>query len=118
MDHHDIEVRGMRIKVARSFFARLAGLLGRRALAPDEGLLLASCSNIHTFFMRFAIDVVFLDSDGLILAIHRDVKPWRIKAMRRAHACLELAGGGALRAGLKAGQRLSGLANHRLAVVQ
>ncbi len=118
MDHHDIEVRGMRIKVARSFFARLAGLLGRRALAPDEGLLLAPCSNIHTFFMRFAIDVVFLDSDGLILSIHRDVKPWRVKAMRRAHACLELAAGGALRAGLAVEQRLARLAQHRLVVVQ
>ncbi|NHZ88130.1 DUF192 domain-containing protein [Massilia sp. CCM 8733] len=108
----------MRIKVARSFGARLAGLLGRRALAPDEALLLAPCSNMHTFFMRFAIDVVFLDSDGLILAIHRGVKPWRVRAMRRAHACLELAGGGALRAGLTVGQRLARLANHRLDVVR
>lgn len=118
MDNHEIEVRGMRIKVARSFGARLAGLLGRRALAPEEGLLLTPCSNIHTFFMRFAIDVLFLDSDGLILAIHRDVKPWRIKAMRHAHACLELPDGGAVRAGLTVGQRLARLAQHRLGVVQ
>ncbi|NHZ35294.1 DUF192 domain-containing protein [Massilia rubra] len=116
MDKRCVEVRGIRISVAYSFGARLVGLLGRRALAPDEGLLLAPCSNIHTLFMRFAIDVVFLDSEGLILAIHRDVKPWRVRAARRAYACLELAGGGALRAGLAVDQRLARLASHRLAV--
>ena len=52
----------MRIHVARSFLQRARGLLGRAPLAADEALLIRPCSSIHTFGMRFAIDVVFIDA--------------------------------------------------------
>lgn len=109
-------VDGMRVMLAQRFLARLVGLLGRRGLAPDEALLLAPCNNIHTFFMRFHIDVVFLDKDGAVLAIVPALRPWRVAAARRAHACLELASGGAHRFGLTVGQRLPQLAAASLAV--
>ncbi|MGV7209602.1 DUF192 domain-containing protein [Oxalobacteraceae bacterium A2-2] len=110
-----IQLNGLRITIARSFLQRLVGLLGRRALAPDEALLLLPCSNIHTAWMRFAIDVVFLDRDGAILSVSEGVPPWRAAALRRAHSCLELASGGARRHGLAPGQHWPQLAAASLA---
>lgn len=103
-------VNGMQVVPAQRFLARLVGLLGQRALAPDHALWLAPCNNVHTFFMRFAIDVVFIHRDGTVLAIVPHLKPWRIAAARRAYGCLELAAGGAGRFGLAVGQRLPQLA--------
>lgn len=99
----------LQLKTASTFLQRLVGLLGRRAMAADEGLLITPCNNIHTFFMRFAIDVVFLDREGRIVAITPQLRPWRIAAARAAHACLELPGGAAQRFGLAVGQRLPGM---------
>ena len=102
------------VTVARSFRQRLVGLLGRRALPEREALLLMPCSNIHTAFMAFAIDAVFLDRDGTIVALHRQLRPWRIAAARGADACLELSSGSAQRLGLEVGQRLPQLARTAL----
>lgn len=101
-----MNIDGLRIHVAASFFQRLTGLLGRRALAPDEGLLLTPCSNIHTAFMRFPIDAVFLDREGTVMAVFHDVRPWRAAAFWKAHACLELASGTAAALQLRPGVRL------------
>jgi uncharacterized protein len=79
--------------VAESLAARLRGLLGRRALPAREGMLIRRESSVHTFFMRFAIDVVFLDADERVLRIHANVGPWRLKACRGARSVLELAAG-------------------------
>ncbi|MES2320129.1 MAG: DUF192 domain-containing protein [Pseudomonadota bacterium] len=103
----------LRVSTAASFWQRFVGLLGRAGLAADEALLITPCNNIHTFFMRFAIDVVFLDRDGMIVAIVPRLRPWRIAVARAAHACLELDAGGAQRFGLVAGQHLAGLAAPR-----
>jgi uncharacterized membrane protein (UPF0127 family) len=90
--------------VAESFAARLRGLLGRRALPAREGMLIRRESSVHTFFMRFAIDVVFLDADERVLRIDPDVGPWRLKACRGARSVLELAAGES--AGLSVGDRI------------
>lgn len=105
-----IQVGALQVRVARSFAARLVGLLGRRGLDPQQALLLVPCNNVHTFFMRFAIDVVFIDRDGVVLAVVPHLAPWRVAAARRAHACLELAAGRAADAGLCAGTRIAQLA--------
>lgn len=105
-----INIHGLRVRVACSFASRLVGLLGRRALAPDEALLLVPCSNVHTFFMRFAIDVVFVDRYGVVLAIVPQLEPWRVAAARGAYGCLELAPGIAACIGLAAGQQIAQLA--------
>jgi uncharacterized membrane protein (UPF0127 family) len=104
----------VRVTLASSFWQRLRGLLGRRALASNEGLLLAPCTNVHTFWMRFPIDAVFLDREGQVLAIAAQLKPWRAAAAWRAHSCLELAAGGADRIGLRVGQRIVQLAARSL----
>jgi len=90
--------------VAESFAARLCGLLGRRGLPAGEGMLIRRESSVHTFFMRFAIDVVFLDEHDRVLRIDPDVGPWRLKACRRARSVLELAAGAS--AGLSVGDRI------------
>ncbi len=89
--------------VADRPLSRLRGLMGRRALAPGEGLLLKPTPSIHTCFMRFAIDAVFLDSELRVLAVEPEVRPWRFAGRRRTGAVLELPGGEAQRLGLEPG---------------
>jgi uncharacterized protein len=84
----------------------MRGLLGRKSLAPGEGILLHPASSVHTAFMRFAIDVVFLDRDDRIVKIAPELAPWRTSAARKAAAAVELPAGTASRLGLRAGDRL------------
>lgn len=67
-----------RVRLANTVLSRSIGLLVRRQLAADEGLLLAPGGSIHTFGMRFAIDVIFLDAELRVRALSRRVRPWRI----------------------------------------
>ena len=84
----------------------MKGLLGRRSLLPGEGLLLKPAGSVHTWFMRFPIDVVFLDRELRVLAVRSDLRPWRMAAQRGAHSTLELAAGEAVRRGIRVGDRL------------
>jgi uncharacterized membrane protein (UPF0127 family) len=93
--------------VADTALSRLRGLLGRRGLPAGEGLLLRPSPSIHTFFMRFPIDVVFLDRELRVLRVADAVKPWRAVACRGARAVLELAAGEASARGIAVGERLS-----------
>ena len=85
----------------------MRGLLGRRSLGAGEGLLLRPAAAIHTAFMRFSIDAVFLDREGVVLQIAHDLQPWRTAARRGARAVLELPSGSARRHGLGAGSKLA-----------
>jgi uncharacterized membrane protein (UPF0127 family) len=78
------------VPVAGGFRARLLGLAG---IAPERaggGLLIPRCSSVHTFGMRFALDLFFLDHEGEPLAIRRAVPPWRFASCRGATAVLEI----------------------------
>lgn len=68
---------GTQIGLARSFWARLFGLAGRRYLPLGTGLLLPGCSAVHTHFMRVPLDLIYLDASGRVLAVRRRVLPWR-----------------------------------------
>src|SRR5262245_21587505 len=68
------------VELAESSQARRKGLLGRDSLDPSAALIIAPCSAVHTFFMRFVIDVIFVDRNGRVLKIASDLKPWRIAA--------------------------------------
>ncbi len=92
--------------VADTAAGRMKGLLGRRSLADDEGLLLAPAASIHTAFMHFPIDAVFLDADRRVLRIETNLRPWRIAAQRGAKAVVELPAGTAERTGLAVGMTL------------
>ena len=92
--------------IAERPVARMRGLLGRSGLAPGEGLLLRPAPSIHTFFMRFPIDVVFLDWDLKVLALAEHVRPFRIASHRAARTVLELPAGEIGRLRIEAGQQL------------
>jgi uncharacterized membrane protein (UPF0127 family) len=84
----------------------MRGLLGRRQLPEGEGILLRPAGSVHTFFMRFPIDAVFLDREQVVLRVEPDVRPWRAVGQRRAHAVLELPAGEAERREVEVGQKL------------
>ena len=82
-----------RVAVADTFFTRFKGLMLRKALLPGEGLLLKNCSTIHCCFMRFPIDVVYLDDNMQVVGVET-VKPWRLgHIFRGAKHVLELDAG-------------------------
>ena len=79
--------------VADSALARSKGLLGRASLDEDEGILLRPGGSIHMFFMRFAIDVVFVSRDGRVLKTYSTLVPWRMAFSLGAFAVIELPAG-------------------------
>lgn len=91
----DGRVVGSRCLVADRPWLRMRGLLGRSGLGPGEGLLLRPAGSVHTAFMRFPIDVVFLDRELVVVDVVRDLKPWRAAGRRGARSVLELASGAA-----------------------
>jgi len=97
----------VRCEVAEKAFARMKGLLGRRGLPPGHGMLITPAPSVMTFFMRFAIDVVFVDRDRKIVGISHTLRPWRVAGARRAVAALELPAGAAAAAGLELGDTLT-----------
>ena len=96
-----------RCLLAETPLARIRGLLGRAGLERGEGLLLRPASSIHMWFMRFAIDAVFLGADGEVLRVVPGLKPWRMAAQRGAKTVVELPAGECERVGLRAGDRLA-----------
>jgi uncharacterized membrane protein (UPF0127 family) len=78
------------VPVAKSFSARLLGLAMLRAERAGPGLLIPRCSSVHTFGMRFALDVVFLGGSGTVLSARRAVPPRRLVRCRGAESVLEL----------------------------
>jgi uncharacterized protein len=95
-----------RCVLADTALVRMRGLLGRRSLPSGDGILLRPASSVHTAFMRFAIDAVFLDRDLRVLKVASNLRPWRTAARRKAHAVLELAAGETERRGVVTGDRL------------
>lgn len=80
--------------MATSPWRQTVGLIGRKGLSPDEGLWLEPCNGIHTLFMRFAIDAVFLDRDGRVLRIVENLGPGRMCGpVRKARVVIEIAAG-------------------------
>jgi len=96
-----------RCAVANRPLTRMRGLLGRSTFDADEGLLLKPAGSVHTFFMRFPIDAVFIDRDGQVTRVVRDLPPWRLAGSRRARTVLELPAGTCARVGIASGTRLS-----------
>ena len=98
---------GDQVRVARTLTDRTVGLLGTRSLAPGEGLWIERSPSIHMFFMRFAIDAVFIATDGRVTKIVENLKPWRVVWWARgARDCLELPVGAVEASGTRVGDRL------------
>lgn len=100
-------VLSTRARVASSMRDRMVGLLGHHSLGSDEGLILMACRSIHTWFMRFAIDVVFVDHQWGVIALWHALPPWRVTSwVRQAQAVIELPAGTAKKAQLLVGDQL------------
>jgi hypothetical protein len=81
------------LELAANPLRRMVGLLGRRSLPEGGGMRFQGAGSIHTFFMRFPIDVLFLDQDELVVKRVRHLKPWRFAAARGAKFVVELPSG-------------------------
>ena len=95
-----------RCRVATSVVSRFLGLMGSAQLPPGNGLLLPGTRSVHTHFMRFPIDVVFLDSERRIVSVVKALRPWRLSTAKAATSVLELAAGECQHLGLAEGDVL------------
>jgi uncharacterized protein len=101
------EALATRLEVAFDSKARRKGLLGRDSMSGGTALVIAPCSSVHTFFMRFSIDVVFVARDGRVVKVRRRVEPWRIAAALSAFAVIELPAGTLDKSDIAPGDALS-----------
>lgn len=84
---------GQKVRIATSFVDRAIGLLSTSSLGPGEGLWISPCSSVHTFFMRFPIDILFLNQEGIVIGCGT-LSPWRIsKWYLKSRGVLELSAG-------------------------
>lgn len=96
-----------KLSVAFSAPERMRGLLGKSHLDSDAALWIKPCKSIHTFFMKFSIDAVFIDSDFKITSIYRDLKPWKTTSIQWfAQSVVELPTGTVNKFNLKLGEHL------------
>lgn len=95
-----------RCEIPESAFGRMRGLLGRDGLEPGTGMLIDRAGSVHMFFMRFPIDVVFLDRNRKVVRIVHGLRPWRLAGARKAVAALELPVGAVDEAGVEEGDVL------------
>ena len=100
-------VLGEAVDVADTSEKRRTGLLKHTGLAPGEGLWIKPCESVHTFFMKFAIDLVYIDKQQKVRKARKAVPPWRLSACLSAHSILELPAGTIERTGTQAGDELS-----------
>lgn len=99
---------GEAIEVADTAVRRVKGLLGRECLEDGQGLLFKQCSSLHTLFMRFPIDIVFMDKKGKVLKTAKAVKPFKlVAAPLRAYYALELPDNAIVRSETRTGDHLT-----------
>ena len=96
------------VAVADNPYRRFMGLMGKRELKDGVGLYLKPCSSIHMFFMRFPIDVAFVDKDNRVVRLYHGLRPWRMsRIVRQAKAAIELPSGALAQAGVGVGDLLT-----------
>jgi uncharacterized membrane protein (UPF0127 family)/CheY-like chemotaxis protein len=95
-----------RVEIADRILPRMRGVLGRASLPPGQGILLRPAPSIHTAFVRFAFDAVFLDGELRVVRIVERLKPWRVVSARRGVSVLELAAGEVARRRVQVGDQV------------
>jgi uncharacterized protein len=94
-------------EIADTFLSRLIGLLNREALLRNDALIITRCNSIHMFFMRFPIDVVFIDRDYKVVGLVQNIKPFRIsRIFPKSHSVIELASGSILENNIHLGDQI------------
>ena len=96
------------IRLARSFWQRFKGLMFSARLLAGQALLIPRCSSVHTLFMRYPLDLVYLDRNGQVVKLVHGLRPWRVSwgGQTAAHT-VEMAAGGITYCGLALGSRLT-----------
>lgn len=94
------------VSVADNFFARAQGLLLGSPLRVNQALLIPGCSSVHTFFMRYAIDLIFIDAQNSAIEVRKNVVPWCCAINWKARAVLELPAGSEAARRLRLGDNL------------
>jgi uncharacterized protein len=92
--------------VANSSETRRTGLLKHSSLEPGEGLWIVPCEGVHSFWMKFSIDVLYLNRDKTVRKIRHGMKPWKVSFCLPAHSVLELPAGTAARTNTQLGDQL------------
>jgi uncharacterized protein len=95
-----------RLLAAFDSASRRTGLLKHTALPDNEAIIIAPCNSVHTFFMKFTIDVIYVTRDGIVKKVSHAVRPWRMSASLGAFATIECAEGVARAAGLRENDRV------------
>jgi uncharacterized protein len=95
-----------RVEVADRILPRMRGAMGRASLPPGQGILLQPAPSIHTAFVRFEFDAVFLDGNLRVVRVVERLKPWRVVSARRGLSVLELAAGEITRRGVQVGDQI------------
>jgi len=96
-----------KVEIADNPLSRMKGLLGRKSLVEGEALVITGCNSIHMFFMCFAIDVIFVDRNWMVVGLTRRIKPFGLSPIFwRAEMAIELVAGSIDRTGVGLGQKL------------
>jgi uncharacterized membrane protein (UPF0127 family) len=101
------EVLADRLLPAFDSKTRRTGLLAHELMPLGSAMIIAPTNAIHTFFMKFAIDVLFVARDGVVLKTRRALAPWRLSAAWRAHAVIELSAGALEHSRVQTGDRIN-----------
>jgi uncharacterized protein len=96
-----------RTELAENLFTRMRGLLGRAGLDQGSGMLFRGESSIHSAFMRFDFDAVFMDRELRVIRVAGDIRPWKALGAKGCRNVLELAAGEAARLGIEVGDQLA-----------
>jgi uncharacterized membrane protein (UPF0127 family) len=94
------------VELAMTSAERRRGLLGRDSMAPDSAIVITRCNAVHTFWMRFAIDVAFVDSSGTVKKVVEGLIPWRIAGTLFASTVIEFPAGTLKNGVLQVGDRV------------
>jgi len=90
----DNSLLASKVNIADTFTSRFKGLMGRDQLLREECLIITPCNSIHTCFMKFPIDVVFLDKNWQVVRVEKSVRPWKfITPVKNAQIAVEFLGG-------------------------
>ncbi len=100
----DVQIAKQAVR-ARSMFARMRGMLGRR-FDDFDALIFERNNSIHMFFMRIPLDVLFLDKEDRVVAVRHTLKPWRMAAEWKSSTCVELPAGRLAATGTEVGDQL------------
>ena len=95
------------VELADTSEKRRTGLLKHERLEPGQGLWIVPCESVHTFFMKFPIDLVYVDKRHKVRKVRHSVAPWRMSACLSAHSVIELPAGAAEQSGTRTGDELA-----------